>query len=143
MAQHYCHQCAMFNSLVSPVSPSSLIDTCYKFGKFMKHTAPSASAVYPVNSFFDDPTYHTYENYVVTTAASGFLEIDDCGRKNLIWYAGSRIGAEYHGGMFVAPTEGVKLVLSEDDSSIHAFSIGASPSRTGFCDSCGKPVPFW
>ena len=112
-----------------PVSPSSLTDTAYKLDKFIKHTAPSASAVYPINSVFDDATYHAIEGHIVNTIASGFLEIDDRGRHSHIWYAGSRIGAEYHNGVFVAPTDGVKVVLFEDDTKVHAFPIGASPSR--------------
>jgi hypothetical protein len=143
MSQYYCHQCAISNALVCPVSPSSLTDTAYKLDKFIKHTAPSASAVYPINTVFDDPTYPTIESLVVNTAASGFLEVDDRGRKNLIWYAGSRIGVEHHNGVFVAPTDGAKVVLSEDDTKVHAFSIGASPSRAEFCALCGKPIPFW
>ena len=142
MAQYYCHQCAISNSLVSPVSPSSLTDTPYKAGKFMKHTAPSASVVYSINSIFNDPTYKTYENHVVNATASGFLEIDDWGRKNIIWFAGSQIGVEYHNGVFVAPTDGVKLVLPEDDSRLHAFSIGSSPLQSMLCASCGRPIPY-
>ena len=143
MTQYYCHQCAISNSLVRPASPSSLNDTPCKMDKFIKHTAPSASAIYPINSVFNDPTYQAYENHVVNAAASGFLEIDDLGRKNIIWFAGSQIGVEYHDGVFVAPTDGVKLVLPEDDDRLHAFSIGSSPLRSTLCASCGRPIPFW
>ncbi len=108
----------------------------------MKHTAPSASAVYPINSVFNDSTYQSYENHIVNAAASGFLEIDDKGRKNIIWFAGSQIGVEYHNGVFVTPTDGVKLVLSEDDNRLHAFSIGSSPLQSASCAFCGKLIPF-
>lgn len=143
MAQYYCHQCAISKSLVTPVSPSSLTDTPYKAGKFIKHTAPSASSIYPINSVFNDPTYQAYENHFVNAAASGFLEIDDHGRKNIIWFAGSQIGVEYHNGVFVAPTDGVKLVLPEDDNRLHPFSIGSSPMKSALCASCGRLIPFW
>ena len=143
MAQYYCHQCAISGSLVRPVSSSSLTDTLYKADKFIKHTPPSASAVYSINSVFNDSTYQTYESYVVNAAASGFLEIDNRGRKNIIWFVGSQVGVEYHNGVFVAPTDGVKLVLPEDESKLHAFSIGSSPLQSRSCASCGKPIPFW
>jgi hypothetical protein len=142
MPQYYCHQCAISNSLVRPASPSSLTDTPYKLCKFIKHTAPSASAVYSINSVFNDPTYQAYENYVVNATASGFLEIDYQGRKSIIWFAGSEIGVEYHNGVFVAPTDGVKLVLPEDVSRLHPFSIGSSPLKSTSCASCGRSIPF-
>jgi len=109
----------------------------------MKHTAPCSSAIYPINSVFKDPTYETYENHIVNAAASGFLEIDDRGRKNIIWFAGSQIGVEYNDSVFVAPTDGVKLVLPEDENKIHAFSIGSSPMQSTTCASCGRTIPFW
>ena len=143
MAQYYCHTCSISRALVHPVSPSSLTDTVYKLDKFIKHTAPAASSVYGITSVFEDPAYYSVESYLVNAAASGFLEIDDRGRCNLIWYAGSRVGAEYHNGVFVAPTDGVKVVLPEDDAKIHTYSIGSSPSRSEFCASCGNPIPFW
>jgi len=129
--------------MISPVSSSSLVDTSYKFNKYLKHTAPAASDMYPINSVFDDPTYQAYQDYVVSTTASGFLEIDDLGRKSLIWYAGRHTGAEYQNGVYVAPTDGVKLVLCEDDSRMHAFPIGASPGRTDYCPVCGQSICLW
>jgi hypothetical protein len=139
---YYCTQCRISGSLIRPASPSSLIDTPYQVDKFSKHTAHSASAVYSINSVFDDPTYQTYQNYVMNAVASGFLEMDERGRKNIIRFAGSQIGKEYHNGMFTAPTEGVKLVLPEDENKLHAFSIGSSPLRTAPCASCGRSIPF-
>ena len=143
MTEYYCHQCAISSFLVTPASPGSLIGTTHQLGKFMKHTAPSASATYTINSVFNDPTYQAYESYVVSAAASGFLEIDDRGRKDIIWFAGSQTGVEYHDGVFVAPTDGVKVVLPEDDRRIHAFPIGASPSQCAVCVSCGRVIPLW
>lgn len=141
MSRYYCHECSILNGLVTPASPVSLTGTSYQLGKFIKHTAPTGT--YPLNSIFDDPTYDTYSQYVVTGTASGLLEIDDGNRKNFIWFAGRRTGAEYRNGIFIAPTSGVKVVLPEDDTKLHAFPITASPPSTVNCVSCGKPLPLW
>lgn len=141
MPQYYCHRCMISNSLVIPASPSSLAGTQYQLSKFIKHTAPSASSS-RTHSVFNDPTYQAYSTYVVNTAASGFLEIDDWNRENLIWFAGSQTGVMYQNGSFVAPADGIKVVLPESDPMIHAFPIASSPLRSVVCDTCGRPIPF-
>ena len=143
MPQYYCHQCAISGSLVTPASPVSLTGTEYLLGKFIKHTAPSSIASDSIHSVFTDPTYKTYEGYVVNTAASGFLEIDNNKKKNLIWFAGSRIGVQYRNGKFDAPADGVKLVLPENENKIHAFSLPASPLQSVSCASCGRAIPVY
>jgi hypothetical protein len=143
MSQYYCHQCAISNSLVSPASPSSLISGSYQLDKFIAHTAPSASHLEKdINSVFSDPTYKGYSTYVVNTTASGFLEIDSGGHKNLIWFAGSQTGIEYRKGAFFAPSDGVKVVWPENDDKLHAFPIASSPLQSVVCTLCGRPIPF-
>jgi hypothetical protein len=96
-----------------------------------------------MNSIFDDSTYIKYEHYIVTGTLAGFLEIDDRNRKNLIWYAGERTGAEYQNGAFIAPTSGIKIVWVENDFRLHAFPIRNDPNSVNYCSSCGKPLPMW
>ncbi|MCI0558924.1 MAG: hypothetical protein MN733_10545 [Nitrososphaera sp.] len=139
MPKYYCHEHS--SSLVTPASPSSLTGSQYQLDKFVKHTAPTAS--YHLNSVFAGPTLQAYSTYVVNTAASGFLEVDDQGRKNLIWFAGSQNGVEYRNGAFSAPTAGVKVVWPEDDNKLHAYPIAASPLRIEVCASCGKQIPMF
>lgn len=141
MTQYFCHECQVRLGLMSPANPISLTGTSYQLEKFLKHTAPTVT--YLLNSIFDDPTYTTYSNYIVTGSISGYLEIDHYGRKNLMWFAGERTGAEYRNGIFHAPTNGVKIVLPEDDAKLHAFPIVASPNSVDYCKSCGKPHPMW
>ena len=141
MTEYFCHQCAISCSLVTPASPVNLTGSQYQLDKFIKHTAPAAA--YQLNSVFDDPTYKSYGDYVVSTAASGALQIDDHGRKNLVWFAGRRTGAEYCSGVFAAPTEGVKVVLPENDTKLHAYPIAASPHSCAICPSCGTTIPLW
>ncbi len=139
--KYFCHQCAISNSLITPASPTTLTGTRYQLDKFIKHTAPSRS--YHLLSVFDDPTYGAYSSYVVSTGASGMLQIDDHGRKNLIWFAGRRTGAEYQDGVFAAPADGVKVVWAESDTKLHAFPIAASPPSTVTGASCGRELPLW
>lgn len=121
--------------------PTSLTGTPYQLGRFIKHTAPTGT--YPINSIFDDPTYDTYCSYIVTGTISGLLEIDDGGRKNFIWYAGKYTGAEYRNGIYVAPTSGVKIVLPEDSTRLHAFPLLAQPRSINHCLNCGSPLPMY
>ena len=121
--------------------PTSLTGTSYQLEKFIKHTAPTGT--YPINSIFNDPTYDTYSSYIVTGTISGLLEIDNQGRKNFIWYAGKYTGMEYQSGIYVAPTNGVKIVLPEDATKLHAFPIQAQPGSINYCQKCGAPLPMW
>ena len=141
MAQYYCFDCRILLGLLPPINSVSLTGTPYQLARYIKHTAPTGT--YSVNSIFVDPTYITYSNYIVSGIVSGFLEIDYYGRNNLIWFAGELTGAEYHNGVFVAPTNGVKIVLPEDETKLHAFPILANPGTVNYCVSCRKPLPMW
>jgi len=141
MTQYFCHECQMLLGLVSPANPISLTGTNYQLERFIKHTAPTGT--YTINSVFADPTYTTYANYIVSGSVSGFLEIDDYGRKNIIWFAGEHTGAEFRNGVFIAPTNGIKIVLPENAAWIHAFPLTGNPDAINYCDSCGKPLPMW
>ena len=139
MPKYYCHTCCRASGLIAPVDPSALPPGPYQLGKFVKHTAPSS--VHSVNSIFHDPDWSAYEQYLVNTAASGCLEIDDQNRKNLILFAGQEVGLLKVNGVFRAPCSGVKLVCSEDAVKAHGFPIAFEPqSRT--CESCTGSVPF-
>lgn len=131
----------MSQGLVKPANPISLTGTSYQLGKFIKHTAPTGT--YPLNSIFNDPTYDMYSGYIVTGTMSGLLEIDNYGRKNFIWYAGETTGAKYRNGIYVAPTNGIKIVLPEDSTRLHAFPILAQPNVINYCLNCGAPLPMW
>lgn len=144
MIKRYCHKCAYvvlgFNR---PSNISSLSGTAYQLSRYMKHTAPSSRAIAnPVNSIFDNPTYSSYKNYVVNAAASGWAELDNQGRVNMAWYAGSKNRITYHKGTFYAPTDGVKVVLLHDASRIHAFPIADSSLSAFACGNCGANVPY-
>jgi hypothetical protein len=143
MPQYWCHDCMSSGSLITPASPTSLSGGSYMLSKYMKHTAPAPDPKERKQSIFNDRTYQAYEKYVVNTAASGFLEINDSGQKNVIWLAGSTLGIYYENGNYVAPTDGVKLVFPENDTRLHAFSISASPGQVVYCATCGRSIPLF
>lgn len=139
MPTYYCYECARLHGHISPVDASAVSANSYQLGKFIKHTAPTGN--YPVNSIFNDPDWSSYQDFMVTTANSGCLEVDDQGRSNLIWFAGEETGLRYDSGMYSASCSGVKVVLAENSGTIHAFPSDFHPeSKT--CGHCGKSVPY-
>ena len=143
MTQYFCYQCAIANNLVSPVEVDTLnlTGSSYQLEKFIKHTSPPTGSGYI--TVFDDPTYKNYRNYIVTGTISGMLEIDDRGRKNLLWYGGEQTGFQYIGGRYIAPVSGVKIVLSENSERLHAYPVEGVSGLILTCASCGEPLPQW
>ena len=139
MPTFYCHKCGVEEGHITPALPASLTGEQYQLEKFIKHTSPTGT--YRVNSIFTDPTYAQYANYIVTTSASGYLEIDDKQRKNLVWFASEKAGAKYVKGAFKCDQSGIKVVNHDDATKIHAFATEVNfGSQT--CAKCGKPVPY-
>jgi hypothetical protein len=116
-----------------------LLDTSYQLGKFMKHTAPGTA--YPIVSVFSDPGTAQYANHIVSAVGSGWYQIDNGGRPNMAWYAGTQTGAEYRGGTFHMPASGVRVVCYYDAFKIHAYPDASILSATT-CIGCGKPIPY-
>jgi hypothetical protein len=80
----------------------------------------------------------------VAATASGCLQIDDQGRKNLLFFAGKETGLQFQSGAFVSggSCSGVIVVCSEDAAKIHAFPSNM-PAESQVCAICGKPVPSY
>jgi hypothetical protein len=138
MATRYCHKCASSKGFLVGGLPSGLTGTAYQVGKFLKHTVPSSSS--QTTGVFTDPGYHAYSRYMISSSASGSVEIDDSGRTNVVWYAGKHIGASWVGGQPVFPADAVKLVLSHDSSKVHAFPVSSVAYQGEKCASCGDPI---
>jgi len=138
MSVYYCHACAAIKGWMNAASPANLTGTPYQLEKYIKHTVPTG--IYPVNSTFDDPGYETYRSYVVNTSASGCLEVDGYGRRNLIWVAGQRIGATFQSGVLIRPDDAVRVVLYNNEWKIHTFPTTSDHVATQRCAECGKLV---
>jgi hypothetical protein len=79
---------------------------------------------------------------MVSAMMEGAVEIDEMGRKNLIWCAGKDTGFRVKAGKIVRPTDAVKVVLSSISSSVHAYPENSTSFNDGNCAECGKPIVF-
>ena len=69
---------------------------------------PIPSTGYDLNSVFTDPSTTTYQNYIVSASCSGSYEVDDVGRRNILWVANKIIGTQFDHGNFVLPEDSLK-----------------------------------
>jgi len=130
---YYCHRCAVILGYFQDVYTSAPLQSQYQLDKFIKHTVP---LTHPSASVFNSTSAGPYANYVVDTAASGAVELDARGRRNFIWLAAHPTGFSYQDGVLVGPTDGVKVVLSSEETKVHAFPVSASDLATRRCANC-------
>ncbi|MBX3427591.1 MAG: hypothetical protein KF688_18065 [Pirellulales bacterium] len=139
MPTYYCHKCGLSEGHVKPDVHANLTGEQYQLEKFIKHTAPTGQ--YKVNSIFADPSYKKYADYIVTTTASGYVEIDDNQRTNIVWFASEKAGTKYVKGAFKCDQSGVKVVFHDDSTKIHAFAAEVN-FGTKTCAKCGASIPY-
>lgn len=135
---YYCHTCSTGLGIVQPDVPESLIGTDYQLEKSIKHTAPTG--IYHVNSVFADPSSDIYREYVVTATVSGSVQVDDRGRTNLLYLAGSPIGATFERGVIVTPADTIVVVFHDDRWRIHAYPAPSTGYGDAYCANCGTPL---
>jgi hypothetical protein len=138
---YYCHDCGVISGTLRPIDPVKLTGSKYQLGKFLKHTTPCSLADYNT-VFTSSAASEAYLNYVVTTVASGHIQVDDQNRVNVIWVASRDIGVGLQGGSFVGPTDAVKVVLHDKPHKIHAFPINSSKLKAASCARCGRTIPY-
>jgi hypothetical protein len=134
---YYCHRCAARLEQLQDVYTSDPLQSAYQLDKFIKHTVP---LTHPSASVFNSTSTGQYADYVVNAAASGAVELDARGRRNFIWLAGHPTGFSYKDGILVGPTDGVKVVLSSEETRVHAFPVKVSDLVTRTCACCGGLV---
>ena len=137
---YYCHNCAAKRNYLAPFQTTSLLDTPYQLGNYMKHTVPDAR--YSIQSVFRSTSTEAFADYVVNSSLAGSVELDDFGRKNIIWSAGKDIGFRYEQGVLKHPEDVVKVVLSTDSGRIHAYSQSSTQFTAARCDDCGNQVLY-
>jgi hypothetical protein len=140
MKTYYCHQCAKQKGLIEDPPAGKKVRSQYQYDKHEKHTQIDSS--YRLQSIFSDPSTFVYADYMVSTMMEGAVEIDDFGRKNLIWCAGKQTGFRVEAGNMIRPTDAVKVVLSSASSSVHAYPENSTSFDAGKCAECGKPIVF-
>ncbi len=143
MNTYYCHTCALKLGLYAPpVDPASinLTGNVYTLTKFIEHTVPASSSHKKLNSIYADPTYQTYKNYYVSGSASGSLEIQPDGKKNLILHAHKKLGSAFETGSFKFSGEAVKIVYPENTGKLHHFHVDANSYSLKICANCGCAI---
>ena len=139
MSVYYCRKCAIeIGEITEDIQiPENLIGTEYKLEKFIKHNYPIEME--EIHSIFKEPNINKYSQYVINTSASGCLEIDDYGRKNLVFVAGETTGYTFVNGELYRPDDAVRLVFFKNEDKIHAFSTSGSVVPNT-CSRCGCPI---
>lgn len=143
MSIYYCHSCALkLGHYVPPGDPNTLnlTGSAYLLRKFMEHTDPVWGSGKALSSIYSDPAYETYKNYYVSGSASGSLEIQPNGNKNLIWYAGMPLGPSYGNSGIQFTGDAVKIVFVENTGKLHHFHVDANSYVTAVCANCGCPI---
>jgi hypothetical protein len=142
MNTYYCYKCASASGILpsTDVKSLNLTGSSYLLQKFMEHTVPSAGAGKTKNSLYDDATYDAYKNYCVSGSASGSVEIQPDGKKNLIWYAGEKLGPSFENGTFNFDGDTVKIVYPENTGKLHHFHVDSNDYKTVVCATCGGPL---
>jgi len=137
---YYCLECAIKLGHLRPALPAALTGTHYQLEKYIKHTAPTSA--YNFSTVFTSPGSETYRNYIITAVSSGHVQIDDRGRKNVVWVGSEQTGLTYSNGVFVGPTNAVKVVFHDNAQKIHGFPIHSSEIKAAACVICERPVPY-
>jgi hypothetical protein len=140
MDRYLCHGCAISLGHLRPAAPIALTATQYQLEKYLKHTLPTSAVNFI--TVFTSPASSTYRDFLVTTVASGHVQIDDAGRYNVVWVASRDTGIATLGGSIVGTTDAVKVVLQHDDNRIHAFPIASSDLRFTNCIACNRAIPY-
>lgn len=141
MSDYLCHECAIkkriLNNEIGDFDPSG---TKYQLDKFYKHTVPPKCL--DTVSIFDISENKKYKKYIVNTLASGCVEFDDQGRKNIVWIAGETQGYMFKNAVLQGDIDGVKVVLPDDPEKMHAFPTGSADLSTKKCMICGRKIIY-
>lgn len=150
LSKYFCPDCVKKNNMLfSAINPNMCNLTGsnakdYKSRKWNKHG--NNRGQFSQNSVFTNDkgdtsfsiTHDDYKDYTIQTFASGSLEEDDFGRKNIVWFASKTTGVFYKNGILQGTCDGVKFVLFKDDDKIHGFPTSSADFLTHTCSLCGN-----
>ena len=120
MSQVICPECARAESLL-PTLDDSFTGTEYQLERYIKHSVPNSSE--PYLTVFKAPSTAAYSGYIVAAAASGYVEIDDWNRQNLVVFASATTGFAFASGRFEGITNGVKVVVAHNPARVHGHFV--------------------
>lgn len=138
MPQYFCQECARIKCLLPEIVGSRFTDNQYQLDKYIKHTAPTSLCGY--KTVFKDPSTATYSNYIISTLADGYVEVDDRNRINVNYFASATAGYAISMGHVEGPVFGVKVVLGNEPDRIHAYPIDVSNIEVIRCQQCDKEI---
>jgi hypothetical protein len=93
-----------------------------------------------LRSIFNNPAIRNYKKLLGQTYRYGCVEIDDRGH-NLLWSAGSTIGATYQNGTLISLDDTMKVVLPNYIDYVHGYSTASATNlQSRYCQSCGCPL---
>ena len=138
MTDYYCHACAATRGLGVVNLPSNLTGSAQQLTKFVKHTVVDANE--KLQSVLASPDYDSFKELMVSTAASGSVEIDDKGRRNIIIWCGTPRGLLYSNGALQFPQDGFKVVIPDNPVKVHGFPTGSVEFRAAKCSDCGTVI---
>ena len=141
MREYYYHDCALKIGVIVPFDTTTinLTGSLYQFGKYIKHTAPTGG-YNNLLSIFNRPDYSSYLGFTVSASLSGCAQIDDCGRTNLVWYAGRHVGMTYSGLKYSCADDAIKVVLHHDLTFIHSFPVNWEQHYINRCLNCNSYI---
>lgn len=131
----FCHQCAARRGYMSPTTDLTLTGTTYQLGKYIEHIAGSSSV-------FCDSSFENYKNWTVSTLASGWVSVDERGRRTMVMYAGETVGFCRSEDRFKGFGNCVRVVHYDDGHKIHSFPFKDEFLSRARCESCGVALPY-
>ena len=100
-SQYYCHRCAAELGYIHEPSTGKKVRTQYQLEKYAKHTAPDSE--HAIQSVFLQSDTSAYAGYMVSALLAGAVEVDEQGRHNVVWVAGTPTGFLYEHGQLMRP----------------------------------------
>ncbi len=140
MSKFYCPACGKALGFKGGIDASNVLATTYQQDKHDKHTTPATS--HRVQTVFDSTSTQYYAQCIDEAIDLGFVEIDDLGRKNVLFCpsTGSSIGQKYKWGQLQSQPDTVVVVKTSEKTGIHAF-LEDSSNYSGYrCANCGGPL---
>jgi len=111
----------------------------YLHKKFKKHTETS-SVNDGVITVFHQNDYDSYSNYLVDTAASGSVEIDNQNRVNILLIGRESVGRLEIDGIYQGNVGACKLVLHTKPEYVHGFPTSSADLHSKICTSCRNAI---
>ncbi len=136
--KYFCHRCSRQLGLIPDPPAGKKVSSAKQYEKHHKHTVLEGR--YPIQSVFSDPSTSAYAGHLVDAMIEGAVEVDDLGRKNIVWVAGRETGFRFEYGRLIQPSAAVTVVQSSNAGLIHAYPENSTSFSAGVCEQCGQAI---